>query len=271
MPVWVIAVFAIAILVLSVVPGLYFWWPTRGEPSCRSDLGVALMTGALIAFAVLGIQVLVDFRVQALDREREKKAEHRNLELQLALSDNLNGIRLDGESLEKIHLYAKPLIAASLVKTKLMGANLTKANLTEADLREADLSGAYIDQATLSRAKLPKAILPKAFLRRAKMSGAQLNGANLNGADLVAADLSFVVLAGATLVGADLTATNLSNSDLTGADLSRAEIDPSTSFVDAWYDSRTKFPRAIRARAPACPPKRIQGCQVRSTAIAAQG
>lgn len=271
MPVWVIAVFAIAILVLSVVPGLYFWWPTRSEPTCRSDLGVALMTGALIAFAVLGIQVLVDFRVQALDREREKKAEHRNLELQLALSENLNGIRLDGEKLEKIHLYGKPLVGASFVKTKLMGANLAKANLTEANLREADLSGAYIAEATLSRAELADAILPSAILRHARMARAQLPGANLNGADLVQADLSFAQLAGATLVGAYLSATNLSGADLTGADLSRAEIDASTLFVDAWYDSRTKLPRAIRARAPACPPKRVQGCQVGSASIAAHG
>jgi hypothetical protein len=47
--------FSLAITLLSV--GAFLWWPPSASPSRRSDLGIALIGTAAIAFAVLGLQI----------------------------------------------------------------------------------------------------------------------------------------------------------------------------------------------------------------------
>ena len=59
----------------TIVPGFLLWWPHHEQPIQRSDLGVALTTGAIIAFAVLVIQVLVDTRARQDDRHRQAAAD----------------------------------------------------------------------------------------------------------------------------------------------------------------------------------------------------
>ena len=59
-----ILVVAAILLISTVIPGIRLFWPQRRDPVSRTDLGVALMTGALIAFAVLVLQILVEFRAR---------------------------------------------------------------------------------------------------------------------------------------------------------------------------------------------------------------
>jgi uncharacterized protein YjbI with pentapeptide repeats len=258
---WIIVAFAVAVLLCSVVPGVYLWWPSRQKASSRTDLGVALMAGAVIAFAVLGVQVLVDDRVRSFAAEREEEAEHRNLELQLALSNDLTGIRLDGQEFDGLHLYGKPLKSASLVGTTLTRSVLSDADLTEAALDGADLSGTVAIGAKLGKALMNDARLPNAILRGADLTGAELERANLIGVDLVGAILKDARLVDADLRGAYLSSANLTNANLSGADLSTAEVDPTTNFADVWFDPHTAWPKGMRPR-PRCQKGRTKYCRV---------
>ena len=109
-PVWAIGVIAAILLVGTVVPGVHLWWPTHQDPIRRSDLGLALMTGALIAFAVLIVQVLVDVRTRQDDRHRQAAAAKQSAEaekqsLQISLETNdLSGINLKQAKLADFYL-----------------------------------------------------------------------------------------------------------------------------------------------------------------------
>ena len=126
MNLWLIAGLALAIMLLSVVPGLYFWWPSRGEPASRSDLGVALMTGALIALGVLALQVVLDSRLQKVEDDRQAAQEEQALKLQLALQTRLIGVPLERKNLNGIYLYEKKMRNANLRSSDLTGAVLTR-------------------------------------------------------------------------------------------------------------------------------------------------
>jgi uncharacterized protein YjbI with pentapeptide repeats len=263
MSAWVVIGVALIIFAVAVVPGMFLWWPSRGERVSQSDLGVALVAGAIVAFAVLGLQALVEQRAQELATEREVLAQHRNLELQLALSDDLTGIRLDGETLREIQLFGKKLVGASLVDANLAGSTLNRADLTEANLQRVNLTGAFMANVKLRRANLTGAKLPTAILRGAIADHATFYRADLRGADLVEADLGFAQLSGANLRGADLSSANLANADLTGANLRQAAYDEQTRFTLAWYDQRTIWPSGMTP--PACKTNR-PGCRMRAEA-----
>lgn len=234
---WLIVGLVGMILVLSVGPGLYFWWPTRKEPSCRSDLGVALMTGALIAFAVLGIQVVVDKRLRDVEGERRVAQERQALKLQLALQDKLIGIPLAGEQLQGIYLYDK----------NLAKANLRRANLTDAVLTESDLTDAQLEDAVLIRAIMNRTTLEGAKLDRANMEYANLTGAPMSDSDLASARLEGAEFGGANLRWADFTGAKLQKAsfleaDLRGAIFTGAQFDTGTEIDGAKYDRATVWP-----------------------------
>jgi uncharacterized protein YjbI with pentapeptide repeats len=234
---WMIVAVTVGILVLSVGPGLYFWWPTRSEPACRSDLGVALMTGALIAFAVLGIQVVVDKRLRDVEEDRRVAQERQALKLQLALQPKLIGIPLAGEKLQGVYLYDKDLTKADLRRADLTGAVLTKSDLTDAKLQDAILVDADLNDTTLTDAKLHRANMENAILANAPMVGAKVNQARLRKAELGGANLRW-----ADLTGAKLQNASLSLADLRGADLTGAVFDGNTEIEGAKYDRYTTWP-----------------------------
>ena len=237
MTLWLIVGLAVIIFVLSVGPGLYFWWPNRRDPSCRSDLGVALMTGALIAFAVLGIQVVVDQRLRDIEEEQSRAQERQALKLQLALQKDLTGIPLSGEELQGVYLYDKNLTKANLRRANLAGAVLTESDLTDARLQDAILVGANLNGTKLTDARLDGVNLNEAILSGAPMIGARLPGAQLRGAQLDAADLRYT-----DLTGAKLQKASLALADLRGADLKGAEFDSETEVESAKYDRYTTWP-----------------------------
>lgn len=235
-----IVVFAVLIVVLSVLPGFYLWWPSRGDSAARSDLGVALMTGALIALAVLGIQVLIDQGIRQREEDRQALDAQRSFELQLNLQDDLTGIKLDGRDLREFYLYEKVLENAKLNDTDLTGAILSRANLASAELRRANLAGASLNAAVLRNAKLERANLDFTILESADLYGAILAGATVTNTDFTSANLAGVDFRGANMQGASLAGANLIGSDMTGA-----RVNEETTFAEAFYDKTTIFPRGV--------------------------
>ena len=225
----VIAVAGVLLLVVTIVPGIRLWWPQHHDPVSRSDLGVALMTGALIAFAVLAVQVLIQVRSQRDANEREDQADRAALLLQLGRSTNLSDLDLQEQDL-----------SSALLKDKdFTGANLRKASMANTSLQDSQLVGANLSGVNLDGAQLQRADLRHAVLSGASFVGAKLNGANLDaatltgGVDLTGADLSnasaradlrLAVLARTTLVGTRLDGAKLQGADFTGADLEFADL-----------------------------------------------
>jgi uncharacterized protein YjbI with pentapeptide repeats len=225
----VIAVAGLFLLIVTIIPGVRLYWPQHRDPVSRSDLGIALMTGAVIAFAILALQVLIQIRSQRDANERERQSERAALLLQLGRSKNLAGL----------DLHRKDLADAYLNRKNLRGANLEQAMMTDASLQGsiligANLNGASIDRARLDRADLRYADLGGASLVRAQLTGANLDSAALSpGVDLshanlsnasLRADLRRAQLAGATLVGARMAPANLEGADLSDADLRYADL-----------------------------------------------
>lgn len=216
-----------AVLLMAVVPGVWLWWPAHKEASSRSDLGIALMTGTLVAFSVLVIQVLFDSRASRLEHLRQaaqetrnhilqQQTEHQNLGLAIGMQHDLRGIDLRGRDLSGFFLAHKQLNEAQLSLARLERAFLTGANLSDANLVGTRLRRASLDDSTLVGA----------ILTRADLRGAYLRGARLRDADLSEADLR----------GADLT-----DATLTGAALGGAR-----------YDARTTWPARMKIQVPPC-------------------
>jgi uncharacterized protein YjbI with pentapeptide repeats len=278
----VIAVVGVLLLISTIIPGVRLYWPRHRDPVSRSDLGVALMGGALIAFAILVLQVMIQFRAEADDRdraeqasrdarERQEQADRQALLLLLGRSQNLSGVDLHEENLSAAYLSAKQLRGANLgeanmvnasledaklVDANLAGARLDAARLDRADLRHADLSGASLVGATLTAARLDAARLSprREGTRRARvdLSGADLSNAWVR-ADLRGADLSHATLVGthfapANLQGADFNGADLEFADLRGANLRGANLegavnlDKAKDLSYARHDASTSWP-----------------------------
>jgi uncharacterized protein YjbI with pentapeptide repeats len=228
------------IIVLSVLPGLWLWWPKRKDDASRSDLGVALMTGALIAVAVLAIQVSIDEKTRKREEIRQDADARQNFELTLSLQQDLTGIRLDGKDLRGIHFHGKKLEGASLIGSVMDDVVLAEANLTGATLRgaklaDADMTGVRAEQANFEGAHLEGAVLTSSRLRGAQFIRAHLETAELRDAELLYANLQRSHLEGASF----------SRASLIGADLSGATWDSTTAFAGALYDRRTKWPDGV--------------------------
>jgi len=235
----------ILIIVLSVLPGLWLWWPKRKDDVSRSDLGVALMTGALIAVAVLTIQVSIDEKARKRDETRQVADARQNFELTLSLQRDLTGIRLDGKDLRGIHFHGKRLERASLIgsvmdEVVLSDANLTDATLLDAKLKDADMTGVQAERANFQGAHLEGAVLNRSRLRGAAFIRAHLENAELRDAVLLYANLQQSHLEG----------TSFSRASLIGADLSGATWDSKTAFAGALYDRSTRWPAGVKQ--PGC-------------------
>jgi uncharacterized protein YjbI with pentapeptide repeats len=255
----------ITLLAIAVVPGFWLWWPSRADPACRSDLGVNLLTGALVAFAVFALQVVVQNSLDRLEDDRRQQAEQQNLLLQVGLRKDLTGIDLDGEDLRSAYLYGKTLRRASLKDAHMEEARLSRAHVYRTDLTKAHLWHAQLDGVIAwpwwrrrARHEFPTVVFDKADLRgRANLSFASLvdasfiesrlqsanfrethlEGAILERAHLSGANLENATLRDADLQGADLTGTDLGvlrNGGLDGADVSGVKYDYRTNWPKRW-------------------------------------
>jgi uncharacterized protein YjbI with pentapeptide repeats len=249
---WIIVGVGVAILALAVVPGIWLYFPKRSDPLCRSDLGIALMAGAFVAFAVLGLQVMVDQRVTRVEEDRARQEERQSLELQLALStEALPRISLRGRDLSYFYLYRKEFAEGVFDDANLEGVNLTEAVLDGAKLNRAMLERAHLDGTSLVEAELKDAKLRGANLTNAQLKDAELDRATLTGADFSGADMTGAFLTGAVTAGSgrrtQMTSTNLTRADLTNADLSRVYFELPT-LNGARFNANTVWPEGFKDR-----------------------
>jgi uncharacterized protein YjbI with pentapeptide repeats len=115
--------------VIVLASGLYMWWPPGAPPNRHSDLGTALIGGAIVAFSVL-----------YLEQQFSRNYERRNLQLQLGTRTDFPGIDLSDRDLSGFYLTGKDFSGANLKGANLRGANLSGANLSHATLDGADLT-----------------------------------------------------------------------------------------------------------------------------------
>jgi uncharacterized protein YjbI with pentapeptide repeats len=228
---WLIGTFVGLASIGLLGSGMFLCWGCWREGNGRQDLGIRLVTGAVVAIAVLALQVLFDRQLAHVeDRHQTEQAARNeafqqqlareNLRLTLGVQNDLRNIDLSNRSLSSIYLGGKDLRSAKLVGAGLRGATLAGARLEQADLQGAHLEDAHLDNAYLD--------------------GAGLQWAHLQGA----------VFSGAKLSDADFT-----RADLRGADL-RTAINPPehrASFSQAEYDAHTKWPPGVSG--PECPAK----------------
>jgi uncharacterized protein YjbI with pentapeptide repeats len=180
--IWLITILGGAFAALCIVLGVYFIRPGWNSGGSRSDLGVALMTGAVISVAVLGLQIANELRVEDVEKRRQLLAS-------IGSSMRLDGIDLSGEDLEGVHLGSKIFDDARFVGTDLQGANLSRsrferatfegADLREANMRATDFQGAHFQDANLSGATLHSACLREADLRGADVRAKELTATDV--------------------------------------------------------------------------------------------
>jgi uncharacterized protein YjbI with pentapeptide repeats len=205
---WSVLAVGAGVLAAVVVPGVWLWWPSRGESASQRELGMALMTGTVIAFAVLAVQGLFELRLarlederasaqEARDRRLAEDADRRDLSLTIGLQHDLRGIDLREQDLRGFYMAKKDLRGVQLLGARLEGVVFWAANLTEADLRGARMNGAMLEDARLEGAWLTRADLRGASLRGALLEKADLSGADLRGANLESANLTEAALGGA--------------------------------------------------------------------------
>jgi uncharacterized protein YjbI with pentapeptide repeats len=210
-----VVVFGVALLAVLIAPGLFLWLPRRSDAGSRADLGASLLGGAVVAFSVLVVEVVVLNRVHGAQAESDRRAQRAALQLQLSLQNDFPGLDVAERDLSGFYLQRKQLPGARLV-----GANLNGVDLSHAELCRADLAGARLDYARLAGADLKDA-----NLSAVEGWSVQFDGASLDGASLRNAVLASSTLIGASLRDADLRGANLNSCDLTRADLSGAQLE----------------------------------------------
>ena len=164
---WGIPLIALA-GVLAV--GFWLWFPPEADANRYSDLGTTLIGGATVGVAIL-----------YLERQFSRRAERRDLQMQLGLTDELPGVDLSGRDLSRFYLPGKDLRHANLRKAKLRGANLSGVKLDHANLSKADIRGAKLDETGLapsntlvpSNELVPGPLFPDANLQGVTLTGAK--------------------------------------------------------------------------------------------------
>jgi hypothetical protein len=137
-----------------VFTGLMYWLPSRAVRASQSELGAAILGGAVIGLAVLILQLGMEQRTEILERQRQAAAVRQNTQIGLQNVTDLRGSNFKESDLSGLFLQNKDLSQA----------NLEKANLAGTDLRGSDLSGANLRMANLRGANLADTELDGTFL-----------------------------------------------------------------------------------------------------------
>lgn len=136
----------------------------------------------------------------------------------------VQGSLLSENDLRGINLHSQVINKKHLKRVCLQGANLMHCSLDSADLSCANFQGACLDNAILSHDTMESTDLRYASLKNAKLTGALLRQANFKDADLSGANLREVWLWEANLQNANLTNTKLQCAQLGKANLEDANL-----------------------------------------------
>lgn len=125
------------------------------------DVGKSLLTGSILSFVILLLQIHLDDQ-----RRAEQKEEQFRFSIGFAQDLNglepefpLSGMYLSGKNMNYAELAGEDLSKANLQRVSLRGANLKEANLEGANLYGADLAGATTYDANFRHADLRAAKL----------------------------------------------------------------------------------------------------------------
>lgn len=179
-------------------------------PGRLSDLGSALLGGAVVAFSVVVLQQQLDERA---DRQRHGFEAHAESERR--------AFELHAESERRA--FEAALEAQNLRLVVGLQVDLTKADLSRVDLSRAVFNRKTLTEAVFEKATLTGAVFVSAELRKAVFLHATLIDTQFVGADLTDAKFSFADLKGAVFLGADVTKAvftdviNIGDADFRGA------------------------------------------------------
>ncbi len=130
---------------------------TGDVPARLGELGAGLLSGAVVAFAVL-----------FLGRRFDSEAEARSLRITVGLQKDLSNIDLSERELSGFSFAGKDLTSANLSESNLRGANFSGATLSNAKFIEADLARAIFSQATLDDTSFAFAEITEAIFTDAR-------------------------------------------------------------------------------------------------------
>ena len=150
----------IAGVVLAAV-GLSLWAAalasTNDAPARLGELGAGLLSGAVVAFAVL-----------FLERQFDRRAEIQSLRVTIGLQSDLTDIDLSGEQLQGFSFQGKTLTRAELSDANLRYARFGRAVVERTRFVGADLTGAVFSQAKLAGASFAAADITGAIFTDAR-------------------------------------------------------------------------------------------------------
>ncbi|GGM81214.1 hypothetical protein GCM10010106_29790 [Thermopolyspora flexuosa] len=251
------------VAVLSI--GAFLWAFDHRSDASRSNLGAALVGGAVIGFIVFTQQDIAA-RQAAEEQDRQAALDVIRTQTDLTGADlasrdlaglSLRNRRLEDANLDRASLLGTDLSRSSLSRAtftdakatgaRLAGADLTCANLQGADLRDADLSGVTLRITAYPRRRVIRVgdaapagsdlcrVVDGDVWGTVRLRGADLRGARLDGADLRRADFC-----GADLRGVDLSRTRLL---VFAADARDDRF--YALFRDAVFDAATRWPARV--------------------------
>jgi pentapeptide repeat protein len=149
----------VAILIVFVIGSLLLILFAKKE--VLVDIGKSLLTGAVLSFAILFLQI-------HLDHQRRAEQKEEQFRFSIGFAQDLNGLEPEF-SLAGMYLSGKNMNYAELKGQDLNDTNLQQVSLRSADLEDADLEGANLYGADLAGASAIGANFRHADLRAAKL------------------------------------------------------------------------------------------------------
>jgi uncharacterized protein YjbI with pentapeptide repeats len=239
------AIAAAAVLAGIVVLGAALLITSKDWGKSKGALGVGLLVGAVVAFAVGWAQFELDETLRDIERQRQASESRQALRLTIGLRQNLSGIDLSGRNLGGFYLSRKNFSGARFERT-----NLSRATLDAARFDRAQLTGVDLREATLHEASFREAFIGSVRTRQGRFAFTDFDGASLIGADFRNARFLGARLGG-FLGGADFGGTYLRSVDFRpSAGIGQA------NFQGARYDMATKWPKGFDPRAAGARPAR---------------
>ncbi|UZX04015.1 pentapeptide repeat-containing protein [Arthrobacter sp. CDRTa11] len=205
--------------------------PAARTSSWRHDLVVGLVSGIVVAFGTLLVQLYFD------DLRSDREAGQEDLRsAREGRQNNLQFLR-DRSSTQPLDrpFNGMDLAGQNLSGLELQNSDLINSDLSGADLQATSLQGSILSGADMSRTKLEAAGLERASLVTTDLRSAQARGSDLTDAVMWGADVS-----GANFVLAAMNGTDFRVSGIESAELINSDGE------SVCYDENTKWPEGYQ-------------------------
>lgn len=173
-------------LLFSLILLVIGWRLLRSSENVKQNLGVSLLSGAVITLAVFLLQGMLTVVSDQQQKREQQQREVENFRLTIAVSGTLRGFTPGKYSIAGLILNGKDLTGAflrdqDLKRTQFQDTILAQADLIRADARKANFLNADFFAASVDRADFRGADLRFAKFEDASVSaGAKFAGAKVN-------------------------------------------------------------------------------------------